>query len=139
MDLIDAEIAVGLINDYWPHSLDPQQVASWARPIAQTGADFDATCKVIAQLATQQAHRPSLADICTSIRPAPKPPEPEDTGPPVPQSRGQAWAAHVASVGRIAAARQEQHDHRLEWLSCPVCTQPGDYSRCSIPNCRICS
>lgn len=141
MDHFDAETAVALINDYWPGTLDNAQVTSWARVISkQRGADFDQTCHHIAHLAANQPNPPRLADICAAIKPALQPAaEAEDTGPPVDRTRGQAWAAHTSAIGRLAAARKEQHDHRNGWERCPICTQPGTYTQCGNPTCPVCA
>ncbi len=139
MDTYDAEQAVDLINDYWPGTLEPTQVESWARLVCKTGADFDTACQWIADHATVSPYPPRLADLCTAIRPRPEPIPVEDTGPPVTHTRGQAWAAHVSAVGRQAARRKEQHDHHNGWERCPICTQPGSYDSCGNPSCPICA
>ena len=139
MDRLDAEAALDLINDYWPNTLERTQIERWATVLIQTGADFDQTCQWIAEQAAANPYPPRLNDICTAVRPRPEPPALEDSGPPVERTRGQAWAAHTSSIGRIAAARREQHDHRNGWQRCPVCTTPGNYQRCGLPSCPICS
>lgn len=139
MDTFEAEIMINLINDYWPHTLDSRQVASWARVIAQDGNDFDQACQWLLDLAGRQDHAPTLADVRKATRIAPPEPVIEDTGPPAPRNRGQAWARHVAAIGRIAAARKTQHDHKHAWQGCTVCTTPITYDQCGNPTCQICN
>lgn len=145
MDAIDAEIAVGLLNDYWPRTLTDEQCRVWARTLARTGADFEPTCQAIADMGAERTRPPTLAELCAAVKPAATPtpiarlvaPEdvPADSGPTAPADRGRGWAAHVANVGRNAAQRKELHDHRNGWQQCVVCSRPGDHRRCHNPLC----
>lgn len=145
MDVIDAEIAVGLINDYWPRALTVEQCEVWARTLARTGAEFEPTCQAIADMAAERTRPPTLAELCAATRPTGTPtpleqlvaPEdlPVDSGPPADPDRGRQWAAHVAEIGRNAARRKEQHDHLRGVERCPVCSTPSDHSRCHNPLC----
>lgn len=139
MDLYDAEQAVDLINDYWPGTLEKAQIESWARVVLQSGGDFDTACQWIADHAANSPYPPRLNELCTAIRPQPEPIAYEDTGPPVSRTRGQAWAAHTSGIGRLAAARKEQHNHKHGAESCPICTQPGTYTQCGHAACPICA
>lgn len=139
MDRIDAEAALELINDYWPGTLDRNQVERWATVVLQTGADFDHTCQWIADQAAASPYPPRLNELCKAVRPTREPPPPEDSGPPVERTRGQAWAAHTNSLAIRLGARLELHDHKRGWERCPVCTQAGDYNRCGQPDCPICA
>lgn len=145
MDAIDAEIAVGLLNDYWPRTLNDEQCRVWARALARTEAGFELTCQTIADMAAERSRPPTLAELVAAVKPAGSPtpierliaPEdvPTDSGPPAPLDRGRQWAAHVANLGRNAAQRRELHDHRHGWERCPVCSMPGDHRRCHSPLC----
>ena len=138
MDRIDAEAALDLINDYWPGTLEHQQIERWATAVIRTGADFDLTCQWIADHAATSPYPPRLSDICTAIRPRPEPTPPEDSGPPVSHTRGQAWASHVNHLADRLGRRLELHDHRHGVERCPVCTTTGDYQHCGQAACPIC-
>lgn len=145
MDPSDAEIAVGLIADYWPRSLDAEQTRAWARVIARSQVAFDDLCRAIADMAATRTRPPSLAEIIAAIRPAPVPVPleqlvdpadvPTEPGEPAPADRGRLWAAHVAALGRVAGERRTLHDHHRGVAACPVCSHPGVWRSCGDPAC----
>lgn len=139
MDRIDAEAALGLINDYWPGTLDRGQIERWATVVLQTGADFDHTCQWIADQAAASPYPPRLSELCKAVRPTPPPIPLEDSGPPVSLTRGQAWAAHTHALADRLGTRLELHNHKHGWQRCPVCTEPGDQQRCGQEQCPICA
>jgi len=145
VDAADAEIAVGLIADYWPRSLDAEQTRAWARVIARSQVEFDDLCRAIADMAATRTRPPSLAEIIAAIPrqaqvvppleladPADVPTEP---GEPAPADRGRQWASHVAALGRMAGTRRTLHDHRGGIAACPVCSAPGMWRACGDPAC----
>lgn len=145
----DAEIAVGLIADYWPRSLDAEQTRAWARVIARSGCGFEELCQAIADMAAVRQRPPALAELFAAVRPvaAPTPIEelvadvadvPVQPGDPAPVDRGRQWAAHVAAVGRLAAGRKTLHDHHGGIAGCPVCSSPARWVACGTPSCEVC-
>lgn len=145
MEAIDAEIAVGLLNDYWPRTLTDDQARTWARSLARTDADFEHACQTIADMAAVRPKPPTLAELIAAVRPSgPVTPieqlvaaddVPVDGGPPAEWDRGRQWAAHVANLGRNAAQRRDFHDHRNGWQRCPVCGSPAVHQVCHNPLC----
>jgi hypothetical protein len=132
VDAIDAEIAVGLVNDYWPRTLGDDQLRAWGRGIVNT------------EMGTTRQRPPTLAELCGALRRpgAPTPVElvdpvdvPVDTGPPADPDRGMLWARHVARVGRIASQLRDRHDHGNGWQTCPVCAVRRPWRTCGDPSC----
>lgn len=145
MNPADAEIAVGLIADYWPRSLDAEQTRAWARVIARSGCEFDGLVQAIADMASVRTRPPALAELFAAVKPVlpPVPLEqlvaaedvPTEPGEPAPADRGRQWAAHVAAIGREAAKRKTEHRHQQGVDRCPVCADPTSWRACGDPSC----
>lgn len=54
--------------------------------------------------------------------------------------RAKAYMDHIAVIKLVAHDRVERHGHRHRdgWEHCPICSVPGDYSRCGWDACQIC-
>jgi hypothetical protein len=55
--------------------------------------------------------------------------------------RARAWIGHAAALQQTARDRVDRaggHDHRRGATLCPVCSHPGEFARCGIPECGIC-
>lgn len=136
MDHQDAEIALGLIGDYWPgRALSDQQTVVWASAITKTGAAFDRTCETIAAYAAESPKPPTLADLCARIRPTNTTNDVVIEERPATTPRGRALAAHVSRIGRTIGRRLDEHNHHNGWQNCPVCSKPARDPICGNPDC----